>query len=530
MRYAKGVLQLLVLSFAVFILSLPSLAVDRTRLISFNDSWQSASSWSPSGVPSGNDRAFIENGLTVRLSADTDAVNDLVISNGSGLRTNGFQLNVADSGGFAQTLIQGAGSWVRVNPRTAGGAALNSNEVIIFNGGLLDMFGGEADVDFKLDINAGGTVAGDGMVTISDMLPSGEPGPELNNNGTIRAEGGTLTIASTGGGSLELDGNSNAGVLEAVDGVATLIIDDSETFAGTMNIGTGNTIQFNQTWSTSIGTINFGNISGGVSMLSGSPYEHRGTMNVNAGTAKVLAQIEFDSNGIINLTSEDVALHLENDATVDAGASFTGNGMLVNLDGAALSPAPNVDIGVSLENRGLLRVAGANQANNLEVEEFEQTSTGILEIELADIAPQIFDVLTVQGNATLGGALDVELFPNVSPVVGTSFTILETVSGNVSGTFDTENVPTFDGRTFDVIYNSNSVALQVVEAVDLDDDGDVDGTDFLLIQRTDPSLIPAWEAAYGDVVPLSASQAVPEPSGGALLSIVVVAAHLKRRR
>jgi len=53
--------------------------------------------------------------------------------------------------------------------------------------------------------------------------------------------------------------------------------------------------------------------------------------------------------------------------------------------------------------------------------------------------------------------------------------------------------------------------------VDLDDDGDVDGADFLLIQRSDPSLIPAWVAAYGNGALSSATAAVPEPSAVTLL-------------
>lgn len=58
---------------------------------------------------------------------------------------------------------------------------------------------------------------------------------------------------------------------------------------------------------------------------------------------------------------------------------------------------------------------------------------------------------------------------------------------------------------------------------DLDGDGDVDGGDFLAIQRTDPSLIPAWEAAYPGT-PTSVS-AVPEPSSAMLLlaSLAVLA-------
>ena len=50
---------------------------------------------------------------------------------------------------------------------------------------------------------------------------------------------------------------------------------------------------------------------------------------------------------------------------------------------------------------------------------------------------------------------------------------------------------------------------------DVDLDGDVDGTDFLLIQESDPSLIPDWEAAFGGGS-LSAV-AVPEPSSLVIL-------------
>lgn len=50
---------------------------------------------------------------------------------------------------------------------------------------------------------------------------------------------------------------------------------------------------------------------------------------------------------------------------------------------------------------------------------------------------------------------------------------------------------------------------------DVDLDGDVDGADFLQIQRDSPSLIGDWQAAYPN--PLSGIVAVPEPNSVALL-------------
>ncbi len=67
------------------------------------------------------------------------------------------------------------------------------------------------------------------------------------------------------------------------------------------------------------------------------------------------------------------------------------------------------------------------------------------------------------------------------------------------------------------------VAVKVL-SVDTEPDGDVDGTDFLVIQRDDPTLIPEWQAQYGsESGSLAAGHTVPEPmtTGLVLLSIVL---------
>ncbi|MGI9429591.1 MAG: lamin tail domain-containing protein [Bythopirellula sp.] len=65
--------------------------------------------------------------------------------------------------------------------------------------------------------------------------------------------------------------------------------------------------------------------------------------------------------------------------------------------------------------------------------------------------------------------------------------------------------------------------------VDLDNDGDVDGIDFLEIQRTNPTLIPEWEAQYGGGS-LSAVSAVPEPTTLAMCGLALAVAPWMRRR
>lgn len=68
-----------------------------------------------------------------------------------------------------------------------------------------------------------------------------------------------------------------------------------------------------------------------------------------------------------------------------------------------------------------------------------------------------------------------------------------------------------------------------VADVDLDDDGDVDGTDFLLIQQTDPSLIGQWQSEYPSGAALAGVAAVPEPATLGLAAICLLGIGLSRR-
>lgn len=63
---------------------------------------------------------------------------------------------------------------------------------------------------------------------------------------------------------------------------------------------------------------------------------------------------------------------------------------------------------------------------------------------------------------------------------------------------------------------------------DIDQDGDIDGADFLQIQRDNPSLIGDWQAAYSS--PLAGFNAVPEPTSLMLLSLAISAVTACRQR
>ena len=86
--------------------------------------------------------------------------------------------------------------------------------------------------------------------------------------------------------------------------------------------------------------------------------------------------------------------------------------------------------------------------------------------------------------------------------------------------------------------NDNSMQIATIEFfddsvaadVDLDDDGDVDGVDFLLIQRMDPSLIPDWQLQYGTMAVSAGTAAVPEPASAWTLVLGVMLASLVTHR
>ena len=65
--------------------------------------------------------------------------------------------------------------------------------------------------------------------------------------------------------------------------------------------------------------------------------------------------------------------------------------------------------------------------------------------------------------------------------------------------------------------------------VDCNGDGDVDGADFLEIQRDSPSLISEWQSGYGAGTASSTTTIVPEPGATQLLLLAMVLLKFSRR-
>lgn len=72
-------------------------------------------------------------------------------------------------------------------------------------------------------------------------------------------------------------------------------------------------------------------------------------------------------------------------------------------------------------------------------------------------------------------------------------------------------------------------ALPVTASPDANGDGRVDAEDFLILQRTDPSLIPLWESSYPSPI-VGAVAAVPEPGSLCLLLVGLSVCVIRNRK
>ncbi len=105
--------------------------------------------------------------------------------------------------------------------------------------------------------------------------------------------------------------------------------------------------------------------------------------------------------------------------------------------------------------------------------------------------------------------------------------------GDLIGSFNAAEV---SGGTGMVVFHAGgdvgtpgTFTVDTLADVDLDNDGDVDGADFLLIQQTNPALIPDWQAQYPASGGLSAA-AVPEPTSVALMGVALACLPFARRK
>jgi hypothetical protein len=357
------------------------------------------------------------------------------------------------------------------------------------------------------------------------------------NNEFIAAQGGGTLVIETPANDNDWDGSSGAGELRAESADLELRDNASMPFNGEVIVSAGRQVFAN----------GFALLFQAPSMLilqDGGRYRSThdtsfgGAITIGAGTATIQVDgaAELSSSAQATLTGD---LVLDSPISLlEPGAHLTGGGSLINAAGRRMivyDGITSADLAVSLINRGTLEIdqpaVAGHTAGQIQGVDFEQTVDGVWQVDIGGVGVNSFDRFNLTGIAALDGDLELVLFDGFVPAVGQAFNILS-ASGGITGAFDIVLQPAGipAGLTFNVVYLPTILQLTVVSAPmlpgDFDEDGDVDGRDFLIWQRN-PAVgdLSDWQANYGVGAlsalfggpPAEAGTSVPEPAGIALL-------------
>jgi autotransporter-associated beta strand protein len=313
---------------------------------------------------------------------------------------------------FETVLIDVPGSqFVTVSRGAQAANRLTSNENFVIAGGSLDL-GGASSFTGSLSL-LGGELKGAGNVTVS--------GAFIWTGGRLTGAGGFLTSAAT----------------------ATLLAP------------LGEDLFLGKSW-TNQGTATWFNLTPRSIVGSGS-LQNAGTLNVAGRKATI--ETQFSNTGTLNLyTDLDLRQSAGNAGTINLsdGAKLKVHGTYTNLGRLAGEGTMDTD-GGTLVNQGTLAPGGSGIGTFSVKGDFQQGATGLLEIDLGGTRVGQYDVLDVNGTATLGGTLFVRATNGYVPRDGDDFRLV-TYKSRV-GTFQFLLPPA--GFTLDAEYGRKFASFEL---------------------------------------------------------------------
>ncbi|MGB8590023.1 MAG: choice-of-anchor D domain-containing protein [Candidatus Acidiferrales bacterium] len=365
-------------------------------------------------------------------------------------------------------LIQGAGEIGNnglVFTNQAGGTVNandpNGNPILIDNAstnlGLIEATGkGLLEITAAIN-NQSGNITVIGSTATAELYSSAPI-----QGGTITNNGGTFETPA--GLNATLDGSTH-GQLTIV-GTYTGLNNSDTTLVGTIN-NTGTLLLSSAANNTQLEMDGAVTLTGGGTLTmmqstGGRPYinqEAAGSLtNVNN---TIQGAGEIGNNGLV-FTNQAAGVVNANDTAghtllIDSANPFTNLGLVESTGSGVMEiNTPISNSGTVLPdgspNLGTISVAGGNT--------YAQTASGAYDVVLAGTTetPQN-SVLSVGGNASLNGALNIEL-NGLTPMSGNQFTVL--TAGSITGTFSSINSPSLgSGLGWTVMYNTESVVLMV---------------------------------------------------------------------
>ncbi len=424
---------------------------------------------------------------------------------------------VGSTNSVGSMVFDGVGTTFDVNQLSIGAHSNDTSTVTMRNGAEATLNILQLNSAFNPDstdsIRARMTIESDASVQVDSTFfgmgigNSGAPAGSFGN--LVLRSGGTLTQLGSGGTSVGSQ-FSTSGFLSVSDGASYTANTGNFDIAarGTLSIFGGSAageVEIN-------GPLNVeGNVL--VQTAGGTPVVPGGVLQVNAPVTIDGGSVSLSAG---ELSADSIAL------TNGGSFSFTGGTLRVGIFNS------------SLTNGGGTLAPGDSAGSTTIVGDYLQQSGGALELEIGGTSMgTTYDFVQISGNAILNGDLLLGVIDGFIPDAADTFLVLS--AGDLLGVFDNvadgQRLDTFDGfGSFQVNYGISSAFdpdqivlsdFQITADADLDNDGDIDGFDFLLIQRDFPSLIPLWQSAYGSSG-LATSNAAPEPTtfGLAMLSLL----------
>ena len=324
--------------------------------------WSHQSNWSPNSEPDSADDVFIgvfQNGSDlffatndVTLMDQDFHINALTLGNGADI------INSADGGatsfrllinGHADVGVSGGTSVIKLYDAPAGffTSSLNADSMTLEDGGqvILDSINAASPElavlginNGLLDIQAGGTLSGNGLIRLTDSLLT--PFTLMRNNGTITAGDVNVPLFGTPAATklrissalsfarFDWDGTAGINTTINVRGNARLDIDvvSSDAYGGTMNLSTNATFDVSHDWLFNGGAINVNTPAFGIITIGQDP---------NPGPAAHIAGNAWTMlSGTINIDDKWDSLQLDSNFSASGGTIENSGTMVFNAPAA----------------------------------------------------------------------------------------------------------------------------------------------------------------------------------------------------
>jgi T5SS/PEP-CTERM-associated repeat protein len=399
--------------------------------------------------------------LTAILGPAHNIVAGQNLAGSSGILTLGDNLNVS-GGSLSAVTLQNNATLQVTQGTVSGSTAISNSGSILLSGNLAVLSGG------TLTNNSGGLISGTGAV----------------NNNFTNASGGT--VRATGSERLVFTGatNTNSGNFDLV----------------------GGTIEFRQSFANSAGAAvsGYGNLTTSSASPGGLGITNSGIMQFSGGNTNVRGDLAnnvggqvFTAGGTVTTFFDDVANDGSIFTNVGARAVFFG---LYSGGGSLPGGGTNEFVGDTRPGNSPASIQIGGSAV------FDSTAKLFIELGGTNVGAQ-YDKVSVAGQLSLAGTLNVSLINSFSPQAGNKFDILDW--GSLNGTFATVQLPALPAP---LAWNTSQLYQTGILAVNDTNFGGNLGD----IDRDTHVNIADVSALESALVDLSTYQSTHGPGGGAL--------------